>query len=216
MKTIYTSLLLLTVGLLISCSVKKGTQKAPSSDLMQLKAMMTGSFNSSAQAAADTSYYDITLHMYPIWEDRPEHWLYVEQTVTTMPDRPYRQRVYRLEQTDKKTFKSYVYTFADPKPFIGAWKDKTPFEKMQPAEAQLKEGCEVVLIKQADGSFRGKTGDKTCKSSLRGASFATSEVSVSPGKIVSWDQGWDAAGEQVWGATEAGYVFLKTSKNGGR
>ena len=209
MKTFRILILLTTFGLLVSCSVKKGTQKAPTSDLLNLKKMMTGTFNSSAQAAADTSYYDITLHMYPIWEDRPEHWLYVEQTVTSMPDRPYRQRIYRLEQTDKKTFKSYVYTFTDPKPFIGAWKDNTPFTEMQPEEVQLKEGCEVVLVKQADGIFKGKTGEKTCASSLRGASFATSEVSVHPGKIVSWDQGWNEAGEQVWGATEAGYVFLK-------
>jgi len=25
--------------------------------------------------------------------------------------------------------------------------------------------------------------------------------------IHSWDQGWDADDEQVWGATKAGYVF---------
>ncbi|MGK0366585.1 MAG: CpeT protein [Saprospiraceae bacterium] len=78
---------------------------------------MTGSFNSTAQAERDTTYYDITLHMYPIWEDDAQTWLYVEQSVTSMPEKPYRQRVYRLEQADKSTFKSYIYTFEDPKIF---------------------------------------------------------------------------------------------------
>ncbi|MGK0366586.1 MAG: CpeT protein [Saprospiraceae bacterium] len=92
---------------------------------------------------------------------------------------------------------------------IGAWKDKSIFTKIKPSEVSLKEGCEVVLKKQKDGSFSGKTGAESCKSSFRGASFATSEVTIVPEKIVSWDQGWNDNGEQIWGATLAGYEFLK-------
>jgi hypothetical protein len=29
-----------------------------------------------------------------------------------------------------------------------------------------------------------------------------------PGKIVSWDRGFDASGAQVWGAEKGGYIFL--------
>lgn len=209
MKAFYTSSFLLIAFLLSSCNATKVTQKSQISDFETLKNMMTGSFNSTAHALRDTNYYDITLHMYPIWEGDAQTWLYVEQTVTSMPDKPYRQRVYRLEQADKSTFKSYIYTFEDPKMFVGAWKDKSIFEKVKPSDVALKEGCEVVLKKQKDGSFSGKTGAQTCKSSLRGASFATSEVTVVPGKIVSWDQGWDDKGEQVWGATLGGYEFVK-------
>ena len=209
MKAFYTFSLLLFAFLLSSCNATKLTQKSQVSDFEVLKNMMTGSFNSTAHAARDTNYYDITLHMYPIWEDDAQTWLYVEQTVTSMPDKPYRQRVYRLEQADKSTFKSYIYTFEDPKMFVGAWKDKSIFADMKPSEVMLKEGCEVVLKKQKDGSFSGKTGAQTCQSSLRGASFATSKVTVVPGKIVSWDQGWDDKGEQVWGATLGGYEFVK-------
>jgi len=209
MKAFYTFSLLLFAFLLSSCNATKLTQKSQVSDFEVLKNMMTGSFNSTAHAARDTNYYDITLHMYPIWEDDAQTWLYVEQTVTSMPDKPYRQRVYRLEQADKSTFKSYIYTFEDPKIFVGAWKDKSIFADMKPSEVMLKEGCEVVLKKQKDGSFSGKTGAQTCQSSLRGASFATSKVTVVPGKIVSWDQGWDDKGEQVWGATLGGYEFVK-------
>ena len=27
--------------------------------------------------------------------------------------------------------------------------------------------------------------------------------------MTSWDRGWNDAGEQVWGAEDAGYVFLR-------
>jgi hypothetical protein len=209
MKAFHTSSLLIIAIFFTACNATKMAQKNQVSDFEMLKSMMVGTFNSSAHAARDTNYYDITLHMYPIWEDDAQTWLYVEQTVTSMPDKPYRQRVYRLEQADKSTFKSYIYTFEDPKLFVGAWKNKSIFDSMKPSEVILKEGCEVVLKKQKDGSFSGKTGAQTCKSSLRGASFATSEVTVVPGKIVSWDQGWDDKGEQVWGATLAGYEFVK-------
>jgi hypothetical protein len=37
---------------------------------------------------------------------------------------------------------------------------------------------------------------------------ATSEVVVSPGRIESWDRGFDAEGVQVWGAEKGAYVFL--------
>jgi hypothetical protein len=27
--------------------------------------------------------------------------------------------------------------------------------------------------------------------------------------MVSWDQGWNGEGKQVWGATKGGYIFVK-------
>lgn len=65
------------------------------------------------------------------------------------------------------------------------------------------------MLKKSGNQFAGATGDKTCPSELRGASYATSKVTVYPDKIVSWDQGFNAQGAQVWGATQGGYEFLK-------
>jgi hypothetical protein len=44
---------------------------------------------------------------------------------------------------------------------------------------------------------------------LRGASFANSIVTVTQNEILSWDQGFDKEGKQVWGATKGGYRFIK-------
>jgi CpeT protein len=71
-----------------------------------------------------------------------------------------------------------------------------------------KPGCDVFLSKK-DGKFVGGTQGKGCESVLRGASYATTIVSVSKGLLVSWDRGYDKKDEQAWGATEGGYEFVK-------
>jgi hypothetical protein len=197
------------LGLLSACSIAKKSQG--SKDLQQLKSYMTGSFNSAAQAARDTNYFDITLHMYPIWPQREGSWLYVEQAVTANQGKPYRQRVYKLEQRDAQTFVSHVYTIKSEKDYVNAWKTPEKFDALALDGIELKAGCEVVLKKEGK-LYKGATGEKSCPSELRGASYATSKVTVHPNKIVSWDQGFNSEGQQVWGATQGGYEFLKGGK----
>ena len=55
----------------------------------------------------------------------------------------------------------------------------------------------------------GETRGTGSKSALRGASYAASEVVVTPEGIESWDRGFDADGRQVWGAEEGAYVFKR-------
>ena len=102
-----------------------------------------------------------------------------------------------------------LVTLKNEKDWIGKWKTPEAFEKLNLADVELKPGCEVVLDRKAENHFAGQTGKGTCPSELRGASYATSIVTISPGKIVSWDQGFDKDGKQVWGAEKGGYIFLE-------
>lgn len=202
-----------TISTILLLSSACNTTKLPENNkgnqaLDSLQQAMTGTFSSAAQAADDDAFYDITLHMYPIWKDRG-HWLYVEQAVSAMPAKPYRQRVYQLEQVNPNTFRSIVYTLDNEDAFVGNWRTPKSFDKLAPDDLRLREGCAVVLTKQGDGTYAGSTEDDKCKSTLRGAVYATSEVTIEPGRIVSWDRGFDEAGEQVWGAEKGGYVFLR-------
>lgn len=169
--------------------------------------MMTGSFNSAKQASEDTSYYDITLHMYPIWQNRPGSWLYVEQAVTAFQDKPYRQRIYKIEK-EGKGFVSKVYELDNPELFIGKWKETSFFDDFSDSILSKREGCDVHLLANP-GGYAGSTKDDHCKSSLRGASYATSKVTITKSNIESWDQGFDANHNQVWGATKGAYIFRK-------
>jgi len=62
--------LLFVFLLLSSCGAKKIAIAPPVDQMKELKSLMTGSFDSSQQAKEDSTYFDISLHMYPIWENR--------------------------------------------------------------------------------------------------------------------------------------------------
>jgi hypothetical protein len=57
--------------------------------------------------------------------------------------------------------------------------------------------------------FIGGTVGNDCASALAGATYATSEVTIGPEEIITWDKGFDADGNQVWGASKGGYVFKR-------
>ncbi|GAB4161876.1 MAG: hypothetical protein Tsb0033_20040 [Winogradskyella sp.] len=178
------------------------------SKLMELFALMQGSFNSEIQSEIDSTYYNISLHMYPIWEDKG-HFLYVEQALNSMQNKPYRQRIYEVSQLNDSTFSSAVYTLNVDSLWIGKWKTPKAFDSISIKNIALKEGCEVILKRISENHYIGKTGDTTCVSTMRGASFARSEVEILEDKILSWDRGFDANGNYVWGAEKGAYIFNK-------
>ena len=193
-----------------SCGVQKQNKTQEENKIDELYALMQGSYNSSAQAYTDSSYFDISLHMYPIWEKDVQYkWLYVEQAVSARQDKPYRQRVYRLERNQQGEYVSSVFELPDPDASIGKWKTPEFFNQWGPKDLKIRKGCDVVLKRVGDYHFEGSTVGDKCKSSLRGASYATSKVSIKAKKIESWDQGFNDKGEQVWGAEKGGYVFDK-------
>ncbi len=196
--------------LLFGCKTKQHVQSTnnQAADLDQLYDMMTGSFSSAAQAANDSSYFNIHLVMHPIWlSDKSAKWLYVEQAVASHLKKPYRQRVYRLTQSSTGRFESRVYSLPDPEAAIHGWEKPDVFKTFSSADLIEREGCAVFLEKQAGGCFAGSTSENDCKSTLRGAAYATSIVEICKDKVISWDRGFDSNGNHVWGAEKAGYIF---------
>jgi len=203
----YLSVLVLAAAIL-SFSFDSKVEKK--SDLDLLTEMMKGKFSSAQQAKNDTDYFVISLVMYPIWEeDQNYKWLYVEQAVASMPDKPYRQRVYRVSNMGKKKFESKVFELPNPEKFVFSWKDPTIYKTLKPNDLIERTGCAIILKKTKEGCFEGSTNKRDCVSDFRGASYASSIVSVCPTQLVSWDQGWNAEDEQVWGAEKGGYQFDK-------
>jgi len=173
--------------------------------------MMCGTFDSRAQAMQDSSnYMEIHLHMTQIWEERTDgFWLYVEQAIASGLERPYRQRVYHVFLSGDTAIISEVYELNKPIRFAGAWREKAPLSALTTDSIISREGCAIVMKKNNNGTFSGKTGFKTCSSNLKGASYATSEVTLSNEQMVSWDRGFNADNKQVWGAEKGGYIFQK-------
>lgn len=203
MKRLY-SLTLIVIACLLLTNCKDATKE----ELTALQTLMTGSFDSSEQAKADESYFDISLHMYPIWTSKDGYWLYVEQALSSKQSKPYRQRIYQLEKLEDGSFSSKVYTLENPEAAVGKWKTPEYFDQFDSAMLKEREGCAVILKKDGD-SYSGSTNEKDCKSSMRGASYATSEVTIKADVIESWDRGFNEKDEHVWGAEKAGYVFKR-------
>ena len=175
----------------------------------ELFALMQGSFDSKAQAERDSAFYAISLHMHQVWPERG-HFLYVEQALASMQEKPYRQRIYQLKAEGDEVA-SYVYKLPADSLWIGKWREPASFETLTLKELDLLEGCEVRLMRLDADHFKGATGDQTCPSSLYGASYAQSEVEVTEGRVVSWDRGFDAEGNHIWGAEKGGYEFVKSN-----
>lgn len=150
--------------------------------------------------------------MYPIWKDKGNY-LYVEQALMSMQNRPYRQRIYKVSRLNDSVLQSAIYTIPNDSLWIGKWKTPEHFDRISTEYISEKEGCEVLLKRVGEKHYQGATGVYTCNSTLRGASYATSEVEITQNKIVSWDRGFDAEGNHAWGAQKGGYIFEKILKD---
>ena len=201
---------LAVVATLFSCknSETKPEETVKDNHLQDLFSMMQGSFSSEVQAEIDSTYFNISLHMYPIWEDKGNY-LYVEQALNARQNKPYRQRIYEVTQLNDSIFSSAVFTIENDSLWIGKWKTPKAFDSLSINQVTKKEGCEVLLKRIDADYFKGETGEKTCESTLYGASYATSEVEILSDKIISWDRGFDDKDEHIWGAEKGGYIFNK-------
>lgn len=208
-----------------AATAKDTPAEAASSALAaKLALWLTGRFDSKDQAARDSSYREISLDVCEVTSAFGPRSLYVEQAVIGAA--PYRQRLYVVEAIDGNSARSLVYEFENPKAAVGlCGREKKPAFKAE--DAVPRPGCYVEMHWVTD-HFEGHTPDhawdgtkfvpnpdgERCTSSLQGASYAASSVELRDDLLRSWDQGFDAQGKQVWGATKGGYEFVRRDRLG--
>jgi hypothetical protein len=181
--------------------------QAQDDELELLVSWIGGSFSSSAQANADSDYFDLSLSLVPIWKDSGDgHWFYVEQALAGDPVQPYRQQVYQVDRVSSGLFEIRLYGIPDPGRFIGAAAQEAPLNEISPADLVRRDGC-AILLRHIGDTFIGSTLARLCPSKLNGAEFATSEVTITSSGCSSWDRGFSSDGTQVWGAVEGPYLF---------
>lgn len=177
-----------------------------------LAVTMEGSYTNAEQAKADTSYMEVEMEMVRIWGKRKDGaWFYVEQAAVDTKDKPYRQRVYHVQEVNDSTFTSDILTIKSGEALYGAYKDPVKLDALRADSLGLLEGC-TIRLQHRGNVYVGGTNGRDCANSRNGASYATSEVSLFSNRMVSWDRGYDLAGKQVWGAETGGYIFLKRKR----
>ncbi len=178
-------------------------------DINYLVNMLEGSYSSNLHSENDSGYLSIEMHIKKIWGDRADgKWLYTEQAVLMEPDKPYRQRVYRITQSGDRTFESDVFTFNEPLRFAGDWTKEDPLGELIPDSLTLQEGCTIYLSFTDENTFEGSTRYDNCPCDFPGAKYLTSEVKITTEAILFRDMCYDANGLQVRGAEREG-MFLK-------
>ena len=200
----------LTLSLFAGLFLFTGRMLAEPSALDHLTIFLTGAFSSTDQARGDQNFRDATLHIAPIWTDRTDGpWLYLEQALTDAPAHPYRQSIYQLVARPDGALEVRIFELPDPIAATGAWKDPTLLAPLTAGNLVSREGCTLILRLQPDGSFKGGTEGKGCSNTVRGASYSTTETTVTFQQLITWERGYNAAGAQVWGSVHGGYVFKK-------
>lgn len=180
-------------------------------ELEKIATWMIGTFDSTAQAAADKEYKPITIRMARIWTNRIDGpWVYAEHVENGEEGKPYRQRVYRLNLQENGLLVCEPYALpGNPEKFIGAWQSDSAFDDVSPKDLAFQNGCTIVLKKVNATTYKGGTVGKDCANELRGASYATAEVTLTPDGIDLWDRGFDKQDKQMWGAVKGPYHYRR-------
>jgi len=168
--------------------------------------MQTGSFSSAEQARRETGYDAVTWHIVEIWSDGDpgERWLYTECWADTGRS-PYMQRITRLRAGPDGTVTATRYVLPDAARYAGAWRDPSRFADLMPAALVELAGCDLTIARVESGRFEGATLGNRCRNSYKGASYATSQSTLTADEMVNWDRGFDAAGNLVWGPPAGPY-----------
>ena len=180
----------------------------------QMATMLTGEFDSSAQADEMSSYYNV--HLWGCAAEAPAldgTALYIEQALTTDQSSPYRQRLYLLAELDPEDeglprARSAIYKFTSPGALIGACErqEELTFEL---DDLELREGCEVDMT-WTGSHFEGGTTGQGC-TSTNGGDYSVSDIELYEDRIESWDRGYYSSGIQAWGATDGPYIFERVA-----
>lgn len=173
-------------------------------------------YDSSAQSLYEPDYFDVTLKHcevdvtnVPDSESNSRFFL-LEQAISTYIDRPYRVRLVKIKYDAlSDTYLSMNFEPENPGKYAGVCRSG---KKMTLAYSNFESPKCIVSMKKVGNDFIGGTPDGGCISTHNGASSFTSEVKITENSINSWDRGFDASGNQVWGARKGPYKFKEINE----
>lgn len=185
-----------------------GPPRMAKDDAAAVAALLQGHYDSRDQAARDKDYRAVAVTVVPVLAGRDDgHWLYVEQAIVDLPDKPYGQRVYRLHDDDDGEVLAEAHAIDDPARFAQGWQSDALKSLTHDALRPLP-GCTLHLRKVGDG-WRGATRGKDCATDREGAAYTTAEVDIDAKGLRSWDRGFSATGRRMWGPARGAYVFVR-------
>ncbi|MBC6480077.1 MAG: chromophore lyase CpcT/CpeT [Hormoscilla sp. GM7CHS1pb] len=191
------------------------TQSVPvDRHLDEVATHLVGVMDTSAQAAANSkapnvkmTTCQVTVHTENGELNSPEEiFLYQEQALQKKLVRPYRQRFLRLTPRKSDTV---VESRSFKPPFPADWVGLCNRPEPQRVVSSSEIGnpiCSVFLSPEGD-RYIGQTQPGGCPTNYRGAVKITNRIILHSEGMDTTDRGFDAQGNQVWGATDSTYQF---------
>ena len=211
---------LLVTGLIIRESYANPVPEIPSLDhqLEEVTSRLVGIMDTAAQANTNPRFVHVRMTTCKVKAIDPvspavnaQVFLYQEQALAKRLDKPYRQRFMRIVPgNDGISIQSQSFKPTDPKLWIGLCKQPlndrvVPFAEMGSAV------CNVRLV-HSGTDYIGKTPPEGCPANYRGAVRITNTIVLTETGMDTSDRGFDASGNQIWGAAaDEVYQFRRSN-----
>ena len=185
------------------------SQVSAKNDLSDISDWFKGNFSTSEQVAKDSTIADLHLKVSQFsLEEKPGVWAYLERSNSADLDHPYRQEVYHFTLSSLGLITLDIYKIKNQLKYVGACENESllkllTFDKLEP-----KSNCSIVLNK-SDKIYIGTSAGKNCPSTLRNATYATTDMEITKVDFFIWERGYNSQGVQVWGSQTSGYIFKK-------
>eukprot|EP00897_Mesotaenium_endlicherianum_P002244 jgi/Mesen1/2047/ME000149S01036 len=199
--------------------VRKLTKIATRKDHARIVAQsLSGEKFSAEQAARDPmTFFNLRLMTCPAAELADgSRVLYYEQAFFSTPDKPYRQRFYKVKPCAKEMkcdVEVSSYAVRDTEEYK-TYCDRPKNQRPQPEEVagDIGEHLTTVYMSKCERGkkclYEGSTPPGGYPNSWNGATRCTSELTIlKNGEIQSWDRAYDDEGNQVWGVKQGPYEF---------
>ncbi|MEQ8972125.1 MAG: chromophore lyase CpcT/CpeT [Coleofasciculus sp. C1-SOL-03] len=185
-------------------------------ELITLASYMAGKFDNQQQALAEPVWY-VHLHLWqrpiPLFSD-DSLTLFAEQAPITNLDRPYRQRILRLYQSDQ--LQVQYYQINKPDIVRGAGCHPELLQQLSREDITVLPDCRLNVQMHQIGLNHYEftttsASDRPCRFSYQGNNYQVSlGFEVTADEFRSYDKGIDpSTGKATWGALLGPFRFTK-------
>lgn len=131
--------------------------------------------------------------------------MYQEQALSQELSSPYRQRFLRIAPVFGSLIESAVFKPPTGSAWVGLCA-KPESERVVKRSDLGVANCSVFLQRSGE-NYIGETPNGGCPSNFKGAARITNRIVLHQTGMDTLDRGFDAAGNQIWGAKEEPYQF---------
>jgi hypothetical protein len=144
-----------------------------------------------------------------IWDDKEDVWLYLEQSAAATPEKPFRQWILRIEESQENLYMLEPHIIESEKTLDGNHEAIFIGNHVKIDELDVVNGCEFFVDYDGFVAFSGSTVENFCDTDIAGASILKIKFNLLENKIDWWEQGFDEEGKQLWGTTTKPVIFTK-------